>query len=452
MLETIMTQLPISGMAADSTACCVQGGQTSTGDTSSGSFASILSALVSGLEKGMDDLKNGVLEDGAGQTITLEELARTLLGEGAGEAEGGGDPLALLEQMIAQLQAAMTQPAVMPHPAHPHQGGAGSSGEFLKINLHMHNDQGVLIARIRSEEGTAKINLHVAGDSMAQVKIKTAFDAALAAPGQPPAETGNEQSSMAAMASVQADEAESSLEVARPLDLHQATKGAPVAAAGQKESLPNPGILAPNASSPRPEAVTAPAAMEQSTEKNVSVLFGQETTAASGAASGSSADTGSETSPVSDIAPEEPSHLPAAALHAHQTYGKEKIAARETVHISRLHDVSEPMMKTLGAGEKHLVIKLSPPDLGDIQIRLKMENGVLTADFKVESNAVKELFSLALPQIRSSIESSGIRAGEFFVDLHEEGYSDGRTAQEQERQQQHKRQREPESRFFDYFA
>jgi flagellar hook-length control protein FliK len=35
-------------------------------------------------------------------------------------------------------------------------------------------------------------------------------------------------------------------------------------------------------------------------------------------------------------------------------------------------------MKTLQAGEKHLVLKLSPPDLGDIQITLKMSNGILT--------------------------------------------------------------------------
>jgi hypothetical protein len=61
------------------------------------------------------------------------------------------------------------------------------------------------------------------------------------------------------------------------------------------------------------------------------------------------------------------------------------------------------------------------------------------------------MFSLAVPQIKASIEDSGIKAGEFFVDLRDEHYSDG-GRQQDESQQQQKRQKEPASHFYDYFA
>ena len=125
--------------------------------------------------------------------------------------------------------------------------------------------------------------------------------------------------------------------------------------------------------------------------------------------------------------------------------------AQETVPLNKLNELSEPILKTLGSGDKNLVIKLSPPDMGTIEIKLKMENGVLTADFKVDSTAVKDLFSVAMPQIKNSIESAGIKTGNFFTDLKDDRSSDSGRQQDTNQQQQ-RQQRGQKQSFFDFFA
>ena len=146
-----------------------------------------------------------------------------------------------------------------------------------------------------------------------------------------------------------------------------------------------------------------------------------------------------------------------ATAQTHQTeYGKKSTAeSKETVHISRLSELSEPIAKNLASGNSRLTIKLTPPELGNIQIKLRMENGVLKADFMVDSHSVKDLFSTAIPQIKTSLEDSGIKSGDFYVNLKKEGnYSDGREHQGADNfnKQQQKQQRKSGSQFYDFFA
>ncbi len=122
-----------------------------------------------------------------------------------------------------------------------------------------------------------------------------------------------------------------------------------------------------------------------------------------------------------------------------------------TVPVNKLNELSDPIIKTLGSGEKNLVIKLSPPDMGTIEIRLKMENGVLTANFKVDSSSVKDLFSIAMPEIKNSIESSGIKTGNFFANLKDDRPKD-EGKQQDTNQQQQRQQKEQKPSFFDFFA
>ncbi|BCB96468.1 hypothetical protein JZK55_13900 [Dissulfurispira thermophila] len=126
------------------------------------------------------------------------------------------------------------------------------------------------------------------------------------------------------------------------------------------------------------------------------------------------------------------------------------VLVKEPIHITRLHELGELMGKTVKAGDNHLVIKIEPPDLGSIQIKLRMDNGMLRADLKVDSSAVKDLFSMAIPQIKTSLEDSGIKVSDFFVDVKDDHYSDSRRQQDDTNQQnkQHKKQ----ENFFDYFV
>lgn len=146
----------------------------------------------------------------------------------------------------------------------------------------------------------------------------------------------------------------------------------------------------------------------------------------------------------------------ATAQTPQSEYGKNPTSeAKETVHISRLSELSEPIAKNLASGNSRLTIKLTPPELGNIHIKLRMENGVLKADFMVDSNSVKDLFSTAIPQIKTSLEDSGIKSGDFYVNLKKEGYySDGREHQGSDNfnRQQQKQQRKTGSQFYDFFA
>ena len=128
---------------------------------------------------------------------------------------------------------------------------------------------------------------------------------------------------------------------------------------------------------------------------------------------------------------------------------------KEALPLHRVNELGEAAAKAAESGAKNLIVKLDPPDLGSIQIKLRMENGVLTADIRVESPATRDMFSLAVPQIRASLEDSGIKVGGMWVDHQEDFYSDGRERQgnaDQQRNQQQKQTREERPRFFEYFA
>lgn len=126
------------------------------------------------------------------------------------------------------------------------------------------------------------------------------------------------------------------------------------------------------------------------------------------------------------------------------------VTVKEPIHVNRLYELGEVMEKTIRSGDKHLIIKIEPPDLGSIQIKLKMDNGMLRADFKVDSVAVKDLFSMAIPQIKTSLENAGIRVSDFFVDVKDDYYSDNRGQHDNVNQQN--KQNKKQDNFFDYFA
>jgi flagellar hook-length control protein FliK len=125
-------------------------------------------------------------------------------------------------------------------------------------------------------------------------------------------------------------------------------------------------------------------------------------------------------------------------------------ASQEVGPVSKLTSVDEVISKALDAGQKNLVIRIDPPDLGSVQIRLSFDNGVLKADVRVDSNAIKDSFNLALPQIKASLENSGIKVSEFHVDVREDQYRHGQQPNNQDRQQ--KQDREFKNSFSDFFA
>ena len=124
----------------------------------------------------------------------------------------------------------------------------------------------------------------------------------------------------------------------------------------------------------------------------------------------------------------------------HSTNIKHEQTVKETVHISRLQDIDSKIFKAIETGQKSLTVRLEPPELGNVHIKLVLADGMVRADMRVESSVVKDMMNLALPQIKNSLENSGIKVSEFFVDIREEFYSDGRGNQHDNNNSKEQRQ------------
>ena len=133
-----------------------------------------------------------------------------------------------------------------------------------------------------------------------------------------------------------------------------------------------------------------------------------------------------------------------------QTSGHEQSSIQETVPVNRLTSMDAVISKAVDSGQKNLVIRIDPPDLGSMHIRLSLDNGVLKADVRVDSGSIRDSFNLALPQIKTSLENAGIKVSEFHVDVREDQYRNGQERNNQGQQQ--KQGRGSKNSFSDFFA
>lgn len=134
---------------------------------------------------------------------------------------------------------------------------------------------------------------------------------------------------------------------------------------------------------------------------------------------------------------------------------KNEQALRETIHVSRLQDIDTKIMRAVQNDSKTLTIRLEPPELGSINIKLIMTDSGLRADLKVDNPTIRDMMNLALPQIKNTLENEGIRVSEFFVDIREEYYSDGKKQDNDKdnngNKQQDKDQKDKEFKPFEYY-
>ncbi|MCL4490673.1 MAG: flagellar hook-length control protein FliK [Nitrospirae bacterium] len=461
MIQTM--QMNMSGVRLDGKSGIILGQGNQDGQPA-GIFNDILKAVLSGLEKGLGNLKQGLTVNADGKTVTLDELLQKLFAEGDNKTDKEGSALDMLQQVMAQLQMAGVQPAViLTQDNHSLADGTGNENLIPPFPpLVKRGEEGL------SDSGTQKIDIRTGGDSFAQVRLMAKADGQQPGQQQPVNEKENDDGVVVISDAVpvkkdvlfavnaESREAQHVMPPVKDGITVDNSTSSPVKSDMSTGQSKGPFINISNERFMANEDLSGP--------RNVSQ--GQEETAASCVKTALNIES-IKISPVVDTpADNEPGNngnktsskeladtLP-PTVQVHQTpYSKDGFAVKETVHVSRLNELSEPIMKTLGAGDRHMIIKLEPPDLGSIQIRLRMDNGVLRADFRVDSPAVKDMFSMAMPQIRESLENSGIRAGEFFVDVKDEFYSDGREQRENaQQQQQQRRDKEPEHKFFDFFA
>jgi len=124
----------------------------------------------------------------------------------------------------------------------------------------------------------------------------------------------------------------------------------------------------------------------------------------------------------------------------------------ESAASVKVQELPATVQSAAEKGTAQMVVRLDPPDLGHLEIRLKMVQGVLTADLRVQSGSTKDILASTLPQIRSHLEQSGIRVGELMVDLHDDYVSGQGRQQEQETRKQNRQNRPANDNFLNYLA
>ncbi|MDI1470942.1 flagellar hook-length control protein FliK [Thermodesulfovibrio sp. 1176] len=115
--------------------------------------------------------------------------------------------------------------------------------------------------------------------------------------------------------------------------------------------------------------------------------------------------------------------------------------------FTRLQEISNILFKAVSNSSKTLIVHLEPPELGKILIKLSMDSAGIKADMKVDYPYVKEALTALIPEIKSNLQSSGVKISDFLLDLMRDyrGYSDSYNNQGQ-------RKNKNTQKFFEYFA
>lgn len=113
----------------------------------------------------------------------------------------------------------------------------------------------------------------------------------------------------------------------------------------------------------------------------------------------------------------------------------------------RLHEIPDIIFKALSTSQKTLIVQLEPPELGKILIKLSMDSSGIKADMRVDYPHVKEMLTNLIPEIKSNLQSSGVKISDFLLDLtrDQRGYSDSYYGQGQKKYKENQK-------FYEYFA
>ncbi len=73
-----------------------------------------------------------------------------------------------------------------------------------------------------------------------------------------------------------------------------------------------------------------------------------------------------------------------------------------------------------------ITIKMNPENLGDMRVKMEMENGIIKANFTVATEEAKELLLLNIEELKNSLSSGGISIGEMKVSVKNENSGENR--------------------------
>lgn len=96
------------------------------------------------------------------------------------------------------------------------------------------------------------------------------------------------------------------------------------------------------------------------------------------------------------------------------------IKKSEMVNISKSDIVNQVVKKAdiiLRDGHSEMIMKLEPESLGKLNLKIVVENGLITAKFVAESQQVKEVIESSFNQLKDSLQEKGIAVQNFSVSV-----------------------------------
>ncbi len=88
-------------------------------------------------------------------------------------------------------------------------------------------------------------------------------------------------------------------------------------------------------------------------------------------------------------------------------------------------------LKMIRANAKEMVVKLEPPELGEVKILADIDKGIVNLKVQVEREDVKQMMDSMMGEIKANLEQNGIKSGDIMVwvkgeDMEQrEGFSQG---------------------------
>jgi len=95
-------------------------------------------------------------------------------------------------------------------------------------------------------------------------------------------------------------------------------------------------------------------------------------------------------------------------------------AARPSLGILQqqiFDQISKGVLRGVQNGEHHLVLKLQPPELGEVKVDLLVHDDHVSVSFSMENSRVKEAMESTMQQFRDSLEQRGFVLQQCFVSV-----------------------------------
>jgi hypothetical protein len=138
------------------------------------------------------------------------------------------------------------------------------------------------------------------------------------------------------------------------------------------------------------------------------------------------------------VAPDAPRvHAPVAPAVAATATTERPAPAAPATPAEQLVGVMRPLRRAED-GAYHLRLELRPPELGRVDLRVELRDGVLHANIRTEHAHVANLVRDALGELRTRLDADGVRAGQLTVgdDAGQSAFRDRNAAQDAPRREE----------------